>query len=174
MEIKNIKFRKFLPEAKIQKRIEALAEQINKDYAEKTPIMLPILNGSFMFASDLIKRITIDCRISFTKISSYSGTSSSGQVKTLIGHEESVFNQDILIIEDIIDTGLTLQKITEELKGLGAKSVETVALLRKKPAREKNIPVRYTGFELEDEFVLGYGLDYDGLGRNTRDLYVKA
>src|SRR5690349_15747454 len=111
MQIKNLKFRKFLPEAKIKKRIEELAEQINKDYAEKTPIFLPILNGSFMFASDLIKRITLDCRISFTKVSSYSGTSSSGQVKTLIGHEESVFNQDIIIVEDIVDTGLTLTRI---------------------------------------------------------------
>lgn len=173
MQIKNLKFRKFLPESKIQKRIELLAEEINKDYADKTPIFLPVLNGSFMFASDLIKRITIDCRISFTKVSSYTGTASSGQLKSLIGHEESVFNQDILIIEDIIDTGLTLSRITEELKDRGAKSVETASLLRKKPAREKNVAVKYCGFELEEEFVVGYGLDYDGLGRNLKDLYVK-
>ena len=173
MQIKNLKFRKHLPESKIQKRIELLADEINKDYANNTPIFLPVLNGSFMFASDLIKRITVDCRVSFTKISSYSGTASSGQLKSLIGHDESVFNQDILIIEDIVDTGLTLQRIMEELKGLGAKSVETVSLLRKKPARDKNIAVKYCGFELEEEFVVGYGLDYDGLGRNLKDLYVK-
>ena len=173
MQIKNLTFKKHLPESKIQKRIEILANEINKDYAERTPLFLPVLNGSFMFASDLIKRITIDCRISFTKVSSYSGTASSGQLKTLIGHEESVFNCDLLIIEDIIDTGLTLSRITEELKGLGAKSVETVSLLRKKPARDKNVPVKYVGFELEEEFVVGYGLDYDGLGRNLKDLYVR-
>jgi hypoxanthine phosphoribosyltransferase len=173
MQIKNLTFRKHLPESKIQKRIELLAEQINKDYTGKLPIFLPILNGSFMFASDLIKRISIECRISFTKVSSYSGTVSSGQLKSLIGHEESVFNQDILIVEDIVDTGFTLQRITDELKGLGAKSVETVALLRKKPARDKNVVVKYVGFELEEEFVVGYGLDYDGLGRNHKDLYVK-
>lgn len=174
MQIKNLTFRKHLPESKIKKRIELLAAEINKDYAEKTPLFLPVLNGSFMFASDLIKRITIDCRVSFTKISSYAGTASSGQLKTLIGHDESVFNQDILVIEDIIDTGLTLQKIMDELKDRGAKSVETVSLLRKKPARDKNIAVKYVGFELEEEFVVGYGLDYDGLGRNLKDLYVKA
>jgi hypoxanthine phosphoribosyltransferase len=108
------------------------------------------------------------------KIASYSGTTSTGQVKTLIGHEESLFNQDILIIEDIVDTGLTLQKIMEELRGLGAKSVEAISLLRKLPAREKNIDVKYVGFELENEFVLGYGLDYDGLGRNYKDLYQQS
>src|SRR5258708_2654796 len=123
MQIKNLTFRKYLPEAKIQKRVEVLADEINKDYAGKTPVFLPVLNGSFMFAADLIKRVTIDCRVSFTKISSYTGTTSSGQLKSLIGHEESVFNQDIIIVEDIVDTGLTLQRIVEELTGLGAKSV---------------------------------------------------
>jgi hypoxanthine phosphoribosyltransferase len=174
MQIKNLTFRKHIPESKIQKRIELLAEEINRDYANKTPIFLPVLNGSFMFASDLIKRITLDCRVSFTKVSSYTGTGSSGQLKSLIGHEESVFNQDIIIVEDIVDTGLTLQRITDELKGLGAKSVETVSLLRKKPARDKNIAVKYVGFELEEDFVVGFGLDYDGLGRNLKDLYVKT
>ena len=174
MQIKNLTFRKHLPESKILKRIELLAAEINKDYADRTPLFLPVLNGSFMFTSDLIKRITFDCRISFTKVSSYSGTVSSGQLKSLIGHDESVFNQDIIVVEDIIDTGLTIQRIMEELKGLGAKSVECVSLLRKKPARDKNINVKYVGFELEEEFVVGYGLDYDGLGRNLKDLYVRA
>jgi len=124
-----------------------------------------------MFASDLMKELTVPCRISFVKISSYSGTNSTGQLKTLIGHEESLFNQDILIVEDIIDTGLTIEKIMLELRELGAKSVETVSLLRKQPAREKKVDVKYIGFELENEFVLGYGMDYDGLGRNLKDLY---
>ena len=124
-----------------------------------------------MFASDFMKELTIPCRISFVKISSYSGTNSTGQLKTLIGHEESLFNQDIVIVEDIIDTGLTIEKIILELRELGAKSVETVSLLRKQPAREKKVDVKYIGFELENEFVLGYGMDYDGLGRNLKDLY---
>lgn len=173
MQIKNLKFRKSIPESKIQKKIAELADQINADYADKVPVFLPILNGSFMFAADLIRRIEIECRVSFTKVSSYSGTASSGQLKSLIGHDESVFNQDIIIVEDIVDTGLTLQKITDELKGLGAKSVETVSLLRKRPARERNVAVKYVGFDLDDDFVVGYGLDYDGLGRNVKDIYSK-
>src|SRR6185436_10641300 len=132
------------------------------------------LNGSFMFASDLLKEISIPCRISFVKISSYSGTASTGQLKTLIGLEESLFGLDIVILEDIVDSGLTLQKTMGELKALGAKSVEAVSLLRKSPAREKNIDVKYVGFDMENEFVVGYGLDYDGLGRNLKDIYKQV
>jgi hypoxanthine phosphoribosyltransferase len=174
MQVKDQKFKKIIPSAKLQKKIEDLASQINEDYKGKTPLLLPVLNGSFLFAADLVKLLTLECRISFVKVSSYSGTASSGQLKSLIGHEESVFNQDIIIVEDIVDTGLTLSKIMEDLRGRGARSVEAVTLLRKKPARDKNIEVKYVGFELEEEFVLGYGLDYDGLGRNLTDLYVKG
>ncbi len=171
MKVKDLEFKKFLPAERIEKKIASLAQQINTDYEGKTPVFLPILNGAFMFASDLLKEVTIQCRISFVKVSSYSGTASTGQLNTLIGHDESVFGLDIIIVEDIVDSGLTLQKIMDDLKGLGAKSVEAIALLRKQPARDKNIYVKYVGFELENEFVLGYGLDYDGLGRNLRDVY---
>jgi hypoxanthine phosphoribosyltransferase len=171
MKIKDLEFKKTISSSKIMERVSELAQQVNADYKERTPIFLPILNGSFMFASDLLKEINIPCRVSFVKISSYAGTSSTGQLKSLIGHEESLFNQDIIIVEDIVDSGLTLQKIMDDLKGLGAKSVEAIALLRKKGAREKNIDVKYVGFDLDSEFVLGYGLDYDGLGRNHKDIY---
>jgi hypoxanthine phosphoribosyltransferase len=124
-----------------------------------------------MFAADLIKEISIPCNVSFVKIASYSGMQSTGQLKTLVGLDQSLFNQNIILIEDIIDTGLTLQKIVEELRTLGTKSVEVASLLRKKPAREKGIEVKYVGFEIESEFVVGYGLDYDGLGRNYKDIY---
>lgn len=174
MKIKDLTFKKYISSDKIQERIEELAEEINTEYKGKTPLLIPILNGSFMFAADLMKSISIPCRVSFVKVASYSGTASTGQLKTLIGHEESLFNQDILVVEDIVDTGLTLEKITSELKELGARSVETIALLRKKPARDKNIDVKYVGFELEEDFVLGYGLDYDGLGRNLKDIYKQA
>jgi hypoxanthine phosphoribosyltransferase len=171
MQIKDLRFKQFINKSKVQEAVRSLAEQLNVDYKDKSPVFLPILNGSFMFASDLIKQIDAPCRVSFVKISSYVGTASSGQLKTIIGVEESLFNQDVIIIEDIVDTGLTLQKITEELKGLGTKSVEVVALLRKQPAREKLVEVKYVGFEIENEFVVGYGLDYDGLGRNLKDIY---
>lgn len=171
MKIKDLQFRKFISSEKIQKHVLRLATQINEDYQGKTPVFLPVLNGSFIFAADLIKEIKIPCRVSFVKTSSYQGTQSSGQLKTLIGQEESLFNQDVLIVEDVIDSGQTLQKMIDDLRGLGAKSVETVALLRKRIAREKKAEVKYVGFELEEEFVVGYGLDYDGLGRNYKDIY---
>jgi hypoxanthine phosphoribosyltransferase len=171
MKIKNLEFVPFINEAAVKEKISQLAERINHDYKDKPTVFLPVLNGSFMFAADLIKEVSIPCRVSFVKVSSYSGMSSTGQLKSLIGLEESLFKQNILIIEDIVDTGLTLQKIIDELKTLGTKSVEVVSLLRKKPAREKGIKVRYIGFDIEDEFVLGYGLDYDGLGRNLKEIY---
>ena len=166
MRIKDLDFEKFIGQEEIEQKVKDIAETIDADYAGKTPVFLPILNGSFMFSADLFKQISIACRVSFVKISSYVGTASSGQLKTLIGLDESLFNQDILIVEDIIDTGLTLQKIVEELKSLGTRSVEVVSLLRKKPARDKKIEVKYLGFEIESEFVVGYGLDYNNYYRN--------
>ena len=171
MKVKDLEFRKFISEEKIREKVKLLADQINADYKGRTPIFLPILNGSFIFAADLLKEISLSCRVSFVKVSSYQGIQSTGQLKTLIGHEESLFQQDIIIIEDIIDSGLTLEKILKELGDLGANSLEAVCLLRKKPAREKDISVKYIGFEIDDEFVLGYGLDYDGLGRNLKEIY---
>ncbi len=175
MKVKDLEFKKLLPAEKIAKKIAGLAQQINADYEDRTPLFLPILNGSFMFASDLLKEVTLSCRVSFVKVSSYAGgTTSTGQLNTLIGLDESVFGLDIIIVEDIVDSGLTLQKIMDDLRGLGAKSVESVALLRKQPARDKNVQVKYVGFELDHEFVVGYGLDYDGLGRNLPDIYRQA
>lgn len=171
MRIKGIDFIEFISEEEIQQKVKSLATEINAAYKDKSPVFLPVLNGSFMFAADLLKDITIPSRISFVKVSSYEGQSSTGQLKTIIGLDESLFKQDVLIVEDIVDTGLTLTKIVDELKSLGTGSVEVVSLLRKKPAREKGIKVKFTGFEIDNEFVLGYGLDYDGLGRNHRQLF---
>lgn len=171
MIVNGHEFLKFIPKSKVQAQVKSLAQQINADYQSKEPVFLPILNGSFMFAADLMKHIDIPNKISFVKVSSYSGMASTGQLKTLIGLELSLFNQDVIIVEDIVDTGLTLQKIVNELKELGTRSVEVISLLRKPPAREKNIDVRYVGFDIENDFVLGYGLDYDGHGRNLTDIY---
>lgn len=171
MKVKDLDFKEFISEKDVLERVQSLAQKINEEYSDKAPVFLPVLNGSFMFASDLIKQISIPSRISFVKVSSYAGTASTGQLKSLIGLDESLFNQHILIVEDIVDTGLTLVRLIEELQGLGVKSVDVVSLLRKKPARDKGIHVRYVGFEIEDEFVLGYGLDYDGLGRNYKSIF---
>jgi hypoxanthine phosphoribosyltransferase len=171
MKIRNLEFTPFISEQEVQQKVQSLAEQISEDYKTKTPVFLPVLNGSFMFAADLIKNINIPSRVSFVKVSSYSGTASTGQLKTLVGLDESLFQQNVLIIEDIVDTGFTLQRIADELVALGTKSIEVVSLLRKAPAREKGIQVKYVGFDIDNEFVLGYGLDYDGLGRNTRQIF---
>lgn len=171
MKIKEIEFIEFIAEEKIQSQIRALAFEINASFADKTPVFLPVLNGSFMFAADLLRHITVPCSVSFVKISSYEGMNTTGQFKTLIGLDESLFNQDVIVVEDIVDTGMTLQKIVSELTSLGTRSVAVVSLLRKKHAREKGVDVRFTGFDIDDEFVLGYGLDYDGLGRNHRQLF---
>jgi len=174
MKVADLNFKKFIPEAELMDAVKKLASIINFDYKGKTPVFLSILNGSFMFTADLLKYITIDCKVSFVKVSSYSGTQTTGQVKTLIGLDESLFKQDVIIVEDIVDTGTTLQKILDELNALGVHSVEVVSLLRKEIARERKVNVKYVGFDIDSEFVLGYGLDYNGLGRNFPDLYKKA
>lgn len=171
MLIGGLEFVNFITKTKIQTQVKNLAARINDDYQSRAPVFLPILNGSFMFAADLMKHISVPNKISFVKVSSYAGAASTGQLKTLIGLELSLFNQDVIIVEDIIDTGLTLQKIVHELKELGVRSVEVAALLRKQPAREKKIDIRYVGFEIDNEFVVGYGLDYDGHGRQYTDIY---
>lgn len=171
MKINNLEFRKFFSAEKIAERVEALAHQLNVDYKDKKPLFLPILNGSYLFAADLTREITTPCRVSFVKHSSIQGTSSSGHLKTLIGLQESIFNQELVLVEDVMDTGLTLGKVVEELQSLGTKSVEIVTLFRKARAREHAVQPRYVGFEIEQEFILGYGMDYEGWGRNLKDVY---
>lgn len=171
MKIKDLEFKKFITAPKINEKVKELAALISEDYEGKKPLLLPILNGSFIFAADLVREIKIDCRISFVKHSSYQGTQSSGQLNTLIGLNESLFGQDIIIIEDIMDTGLTLSKVVQEFGTLGVKSVEIVTLVRKTPARDHAVQPKYIGFDIDNEFVLGYGLDYDGFGRNLKDVY---
>lgn len=171
MKIKDLEFKKFISASKINEKVNALGACISEDYKNKKPLLLPILNGSFIFAADLAREIKADCRISFVKHSSYQGTQSTGQLNTLIGLNESLFGQDIIIIEDILDTGLTLSKVVQEFETLGVKSVEIVTLVRKAPARDHTIQPKYVGFDIDNEFVLGYGLDYDGYGRNLKDIY---
>ena len=174
MKIKDLSFRKFISAEKIEAKVQEVANQIREDYRDKTPLFLPILNGSFIFAADLVRYVDIPCRVSFVKHSSYQGTASTGQLKTLIGLNESIFNQDIIIVEDIMDTGLTLSKVAEELSSLGTRSVEIATLIRKAPARKQAVQPKYIGFDIDEEFVLGYGLDYEGLGRNLKDIYKAA
>jgi hypoxanthine phosphoribosyltransferase len=174
MIVKDLAFSIFIPESTIRERVWQLGQQINQDYADQSPLFLPILNGSFIFAADLLRAVNLECRVSFVKHASYQGTASTGQLKTLIGLNESIFNQDIIIVEDIMDTGLTLSKVVEELRSLGTRSVEIITLVRKAPARMHAVQPKYIGFDIENEFILGYGLDYEGLGRNLKDIYKQV
>ncbi len=161
-----------IPEKEIQDRIKIIAEQMNKDLADKDVIFLGILNGCFMFAGDLFKSIDLKCQISFLKLASYQGTSSSGNVKRLIGINEDVEGKTVVIIEDIIDTGNTLESIIKQLKGYEPAEIKTATLLHKPDAYTKDLPIDYIGFSISNEFIIGYGLDYDGFGRNLKDIYT--
>lgn len=174
MTIKDLAFAKFLQEAEILRRVEEMAGRISEDYKGESPLILSVLNGSFIFASDLIRKLTIEPRISFVKHSSYNGGLSAGQLKTIIGLQESVFQQDILIVEDIVDSGQTIARVTEEISALGPNSVEVVSLLRKQKSSAPVKTPKYVGFEIPDRFVVGYGLDYQGLGRQLSDIYQVA
>jgi hypoxanthine phosphoribosyltransferase len=166
------KFREFLTEKVIQERIEELAKQINKDLAGKEVVFLGILNGAFLFAADLFRRIDFQSKISFVKLASYQGTRSSGSIKELIGWNEDIKNKTIVVVEDIVDTGNTLERIVDELIIRKATEIRIAAMLYKPEAYTKEIPLDYIGFEIPNDFVVGFGLDYDGFGRNLPSVYT--
>lgn len=171
IQVKDKHFEMLISHEELQNKISSLAQNINNDYQAKRPLFIAILNGSFMFASDLLKEVDIECEISFVKVASYEEMESSGNVKQLIGLNENIFNRHVIIVEDIIDTGKTISKMLDEFNSLGASSVEVVSLFQKPKSANVQKNIKYVGFELPDSFVLGYGLDYDGLGRNLKDLY---
>jgi hypoxanthine phosphoribosyltransferase len=164
-------FETYLSEETIQKRIKELAEAINNDYAGKKPFFIAILNGSFMFAADLFKYLHIDAEICFIKLASYKGMKSSGNVVTSIGLEDDIFGKDVIIVEDIVDTGKTLHNFLPKLVHQQPRSMKIAALLHKKDATAYPLQLDYVGFTIPDKFVVGYGLDYDGLGRNLKEIY---
>jgi len=164
-------FEVYLSEATIQERVKNIAETINKDYQGRRPLFIAILNGSFMFAADLFKYLTIDTEISFIKLASYKGMRSSGNVITSIGLDVDLFKKELIILEDIVDTGKTLYNFIPKLKDHHPSSLKIAALLHKPEATQFPLTLDYIGFSIPDKFVIGYGLDYDGLGRNYRDIY---
>src|SRR5689334_5811421 len=161
----------YLTEAVIQQRVKELAEKINKDFAGKKPLFIAILNGSFMFAADLFKHLSIEAEMSFIKLASYKGMKSSGNVVTSIGMEDDIFGRDIIIVEDIVDTGKTLHNFLPQLLHQQPKSLSIAALLHKSEATTYPLHLDYIGFDIPNKFVVGYGLDYDGLGRNLKEIY---
>ena len=171
MHVLDKKFRPFLSAEVLNERVQELATQINKDYFGKNPIFIGILNGSFMFASDLYKNITIPSTISFIKLVSYKGTTSTGTVITSIGLEEDLTDKDVILIEDIVDTGKTMKEFVATLRKQSPASIQICTLLHKPEALQHPLELKYVGFEIPNKFVVGYGLDYDGFGRNSQEIF---
>jgi hypoxanthine phosphoribosyltransferase len=170
-EVHDRKFEVYITNEEIRKVISDMAARINKDLAGRDVIFLGILNGAFMFASDLFREITLDCQITFLKLASYAGTSSTGTVKRLIGINEDIHSKTVVILEDIVDTGVTLDNIIKQLKGYEPAEIKVATMLFKPEAYTKDLKLDYVGIEIPNDFVLGYGLDYQGYGRNLADLY---
>lgn len=165
-------FEIFIDEATIAKRIATLAAAINEAYATKTPLFLGVLNGSFLFFADLIKGINIPCETEFIKVASYHGTNSTGKIKDALGMPTNLNGRDIIIVEDIVDTGFTMRYVIEQVQKLSPASITVCSLLLKPEALQIELPeLKYVGFDIPNEFVVGYGLDYDGLGRNINQIY---
>ena len=171
IQVHDKQFEPYLAANTISERIKSLAAQLSADYSGKKPLFIAILNGSFMFASDLFKELTIDAEICFIKLASYKGTKSTGHVITAIGMDMDIFGREVVILEDIVDTGKTLSEFLPQLKHQQPSTMKIVALLHKPEATVFPIKIDYLGFSIPNKFVVGYGLDYDGLGRNIREIY---
>jgi hypoxanthine phosphoribosyltransferase len=161
----------YMKEEEILRRVHAIATQISIDFKGKKPLFIAILNGSFIFASDLFRSLTIEAEICFIKLASYKGTKSSGQVITAIGLDTDIVGRHVIVVEDIIDTGKTMNEFLPQLMNQQPASLSMTALLHKPEATVFPVKIDYLGFQVPDKFLLGYGLDYDGLGRNLSDIY---
>lgn len=171
IRVRDKSFEPYLTAGEVENAVKRLAGELNKDYDGKKPLFIAILNGAFMFASDLFKGLTIEAEICFIKLASYKGTKSSGRVLTAIGLDQDVYQRHVVIVEDIVDTGKTLTKFMPQLTHQQPASIKVCALLHKPEATVNPIDINYLGFTIPNKFVVGYGLDYDGLGRNIPEIY---
>ena len=172
IKVKDKVFAVSIPEEKILKEIDRIAAEMNRDLEGKNPLFLCVLNGSFVFAADLFRRINIPAEISFVKLASYEGVSSTGVIKEVIGLSENISGRTIVVIEDIIDTGCTMQKLLENLGTRPPEAIHVCALLLKPEKLKVELDVKYVALEIPNDFIVGYGLDYDGYGRNLKDIYT--
>ncbi|MEA2043662.1 MAG: hypoxanthine phosphoribosyltransferase [Bacteroidota bacterium] len=172
IKILDKEFEVSITEEQIQKEVKAIAEQMNKDFEGEDVLFMAILNGAFMFASDLFKHIDIQAQITFVKMASYEGTVSSGNVKRLIGINEDIKGKTVIVLEDIVDTGLTMESIKKQLQGYEPKAIKIATMLHKPDAFQKDYAIDYIGMNIPDRFIVGYGLDYDGYGRNIKEIYT--
>lgn len=172
VKVKDKTFKTFIPEEEIQRRVKAVAEKLNKDMAGKNPLFLAVLNGSFIFAADLMRYITIPCEISFVKLASYEGTTSTGKVKEVVGINQDLKGRTVVIVEDIVDTGHTMKHMLESLSKHNPESLHICTLLVKPGKLEVDLNIEYPAMEIPNDFIVGYGLDYDQQGRNLREIYT--
>ena len=172
IKIHDKKFRISYPEAEILKHVQAVADRINKDMKDKNPLFLAVLNGSFVFAADLMRLITIPCEISFVKLASYQGTMSTGKIKEVIGINEDISGRTVIILEDIVESGLTMKRMIDSLGTRNPESVHICTLLLKPEQLKVNLNIEYAAMEIPNDFIVGYGLDYNQQGRNLRDIYT--
>lgn len=171
VKIKDKEFRPYIEPKEIDIIINQLAERLNQDYAGKTPLLVAILNGAFIFAADLVKKLDFPCRISLIKVSSYSGTESTHNVCDLIGLQESIEDEDVIIVEDIVDTGVTMEHLLSRMKQENPRSLAVCSLPFKPDKFTKDYKIDYIGKSIPNQFVVGYGFDYDGYGRNLPGIY---
>lgn len=172
IRVGNKNFHLSISSEKIQQVVSEIAAKMNEELKDKKPVFISVLNGSFLFAADLLKKLNFECEITFVKLSSYNGTTSSGKIKELIGLNEDVKGRTVVVIEDIVDTGVTLESIFNQLSEKGATEIKIATLLFKPNAYTKKIKIDYVGMEVANDFLIGYGLDYNGMGRNLNDIYV--
>lgn len=172
IKVKDKTFAVSISERAIKRQIKRVAEGINKDYEGRQPIFLAVLNGSFIFAADLLREIDLPCEISFVKLASYQGTSSTGSIREVIGLNIDITGRPVIIVEDIVDTGLTMAHMLETLQKQNPASIDICTLLLKPSKLQVKLDIRYCCKEIPDDFVVGFGLDYDGFGRNTKDIYT--
>lgn len=172
IQIKDKRFKTFIPEAKILQEVSRVAKEIMNDLKDEKPLFISVLNGSFMFTADLMKYLDMPCEVSFVKLASYEGTSSTGKVKELVGLNDDITGRTVVIVEDIVDTGLTMQRLVETLKARNPKEVRIATLLVKPDKLQVPLDIHYVAMNIPNDFIVGYGLDYDGLGRNYRDIYT--
>ena len=172
IKIKDKEFVPMIYEAEIKERVKAVAQQISKDMEGKNPLLLAVLNGSFVFAADLMREITIPCEISFVKLASYQGTTSTGKVKEVIGINEDLSGRTIIIVEDIVESGLTMKRMIESIGTRNPESVNICTLLLKPDRLKTDLDIKYVAFSIPNDFILGYGLDYDQQARGLKDIYV--
>ncbi len=169
IDIKDKTFETLIPEEEIMRRVKTVADRISNDLKGKKPLLLGVLNGSFIFAADLMRMLTIESEISFVKMTSYQGTESTGKVKKLVGLNEDIEGRTVVIVEDIVDSGLTMEKMIEYLKEFKPAEIHICTLLLKPDNLKRNLDIEYIAMEIPNDFIVGYGLDYDGLVRKLRD-----